>query len=86
MILCKDVHALLHVISLVDWPKHVKFFFFLLKQRIKSTLKPQSVGGSTPGSSEFGLWIDVGLSRSRIDIRDMYPPSLLEGYFKSINA
>ena len=24
MILCKDVHALLHVISLVDWPKHVK--------------------------------------------------------------
>ena len=28
MILCKDVHALLHVISLVDWPKHVKFFFF----------------------------------------------------------
>ena len=27
MILCKDVHALLHVISLVDWPKHVKFVF-----------------------------------------------------------
>ena len=27
MILCKDVHALLHVISLVDWPKHVKFFY-----------------------------------------------------------
>ena len=25
MILCKDVHALLHVISLVDWPKHVKY-------------------------------------------------------------
>ena len=24
MILCKDVHALLHVISLVDWPKLVK--------------------------------------------------------------
>ena len=31
MILCKDVHALLHVISLVDWPKHVKFFFFYIK-------------------------------------------------------
>ena len=30
MILCKDVHALLHVISLVDWPKHVKFFFFFM--------------------------------------------------------
>ena len=32
MILCKDIDALLHVISLVDWPKHVKsfFFFFLL--------------------------------------------------------
>ena len=29
MILCKDVPALLHVISLVDWPKHVKFFFFV---------------------------------------------------------
>ena len=29
MILCKDIDALLHVISLVDWPKHVKFFFFL---------------------------------------------------------
>ena len=28
MILCKDVHALLHVISLVDWSKHVQFFFF----------------------------------------------------------
>ena len=27
MILCKDIRALLHVISLVDWPKHVKFFF-----------------------------------------------------------
>ena len=24
MILCKDIDALLHVISLVDWPKHVK--------------------------------------------------------------
>ena len=31
-ILCKDVHALLHVISLVDWPKHVKFFFFFLHE------------------------------------------------------
>ena len=28
MILCKDIDALLHVISLVDWPKHVKSFFF----------------------------------------------------------
>ena len=28
MILCKDIEsdALLHVISLVDWPKHVKSF------------------------------------------------------------
>ena len=26
--ICKDIDALLHVISLVDWPKHVKFFFF----------------------------------------------------------
>ena len=24
---CKAPHALLHVISLVDWPKHVKSFF-----------------------------------------------------------
>ena len=24
MILCRDIYALLHVISLVDWPKHVK--------------------------------------------------------------
>ena len=29
MILCKDIDALLHVISLVDWPKHVKSFFTL---------------------------------------------------------
>ena len=28
MILCRDIYALLHVISLVDWPKHVFFFFF----------------------------------------------------------
>ena len=26
--LCKDTDALLHVISLLDWPKHVKSFFF----------------------------------------------------------
>ena len=30
MILCRDIYALLHVISLVDWPKHVKSFFFFL--------------------------------------------------------
>jgi len=54
----------------------------LIKKCIKATLKPQSVGGSTPGFSEFGLWIDVGLSWSRID---MYPPSLLEGYFNQFN-
>ena len=30
MILCKDVDALLHVISLVDWPKHVRFFIAML--------------------------------------------------------
>ena len=29
MILYKDIDALLHVISLVDWPKHVKSFFDL---------------------------------------------------------
>ena len=28
LILCKDICTLLHVISLVDWPKHAKFFFF----------------------------------------------------------
>ena len=28
MILCKGTDALLHVISLVDWPKHIKSFFF----------------------------------------------------------
>ena len=27
---CKATQALLHVISLVDWPKHVKIFFFFL--------------------------------------------------------
>ena len=27
MMLCGSIYALLHVISLVDWPKHVKFFF-----------------------------------------------------------
>lgn len=29
MILCRDMYALLHVSSLIDWPKH--FFFFLLQ-------------------------------------------------------
>ena len=29
MILCNDVGALLCVVSLIDWPKHVKFFFLL---------------------------------------------------------
>ena len=28
MMLCKDMYALLHVISLVDWAKHVHFSFF----------------------------------------------------------
>ena len=42
----------------------------------------QPVGDSTPGFSESGVWIDVGLSRCRID---MYRPSLLEGYFNQIN-
>ena len=39
MILCKDVHALLHVISLVDWPKHVKFFFFFFVSSLELSLK-----------------------------------------------
>ena len=34
MILCKDTDALLHVISLIDWPKHAKsFFYFFLNKR-----------------------------------------------------
>ena len=39
MILCKDTDALLHVISLVDWPKHVKFLLPLGSQ-----LSPNQVG------------------------------------------
>ena len=37
MKLCSDIHTLLHVISFVDWPKHVKFFFFFLPCKDPST-------------------------------------------------
>ena len=30
-VLCQDLDVLAYVISLVDWPKHVKSFFFLLE-------------------------------------------------------
>ena len=56
-------YALQHVISLVDWPKHVKFFFFFFLQDSygkKSTLASEDQrvsqkGLGTQKKSRFGI-------------------------------
>ena len=50
MILCKDVHALLHVISFVDWPKHVNVLLLFLEicKSCKSWLHGLSLNELTP--------------------------------------
>ena len=45
---CKAIQALLHVISLVDWPKHVKIFFFKAPQQATTAATdPTGASGST---------------------------------------